>query len=90
MKVLSPESVQQYQFEERAMMASRLRANRYRIKGLWDAVIRDIIAPQSHVEQLKNELAKHYNDPDFLKCRQMGAIIRTSLYRLLKDTKGQR
>jgi len=90
MKVLSPESVQQYQFEERAMMASRLRANRYRIKELWDAVMRDFIAPESHVEQLRNELAKHYEDSDFLKCRQMGAIIRTSLYRLLKDTKGQR
>jgi hypothetical protein len=86
-EVLSEESIQQYQFEERAMMASRLRANKYRIKGLWDAVIRDTIAPQDHVEKLKNELAKHYNDPDFLKCRQMGAIIRTSLYRLLKDTR---
>ena len=85
-EVLSEESIQQYQFEERAMMASRMRANKYRIKELWDAVIRDTIAPASHVEKLKTDLAKHYNDPDFLKCKQMGAISRTSLYRLLKDT----
>lgn len=87
MDVLSPESVLQYQIEERVRLASRIRANRYRIKSLWDAVMRDTIAPFEHVERLRNELAQHYQDKKFLKCKGMGALVRTSLYRLLKDTK---
>jgi hypothetical protein len=87
MDVLNPDSVKQYQIEERAMMASRLRANKYRIKGLWDAVMKDTIAPQENVEALRKALAEHYEDKKFLKCKGMGSIIRTSLYRLLKDTK---
>ncbi|MCU0416982.1 MAG: hypothetical protein MUE33_07330 [Cytophagaceae bacterium] len=87
MEALNSESVRQYQMEERAMMAGRLRANKYRIKGLWDAVMKDSIAPPENIEKLKKQLADHYGDKKFLKCKGMGSIIRTSLYRLLKDTK---
>lgn len=84
-EVLSPESVRQYQKEERSMMATRLRAARYRIKELGDAVMKDNIAPPENVELLKKELAKYYKDPDFLTCTNMGAIVKTSLKVLIKQ-----
>lgn len=84
MEVLTPEVVKQYQKEERSMMASRLRASKYRIKELGDAVMKDEIALPENTEQLKNELADHYKDREFLACKSMGAVVRTSLRMLLK------
>jgi len=84
-EVLSPESVRQYQKEERSMMATRLRAARYRIKELGDAVMKDNIAPPENVALLKKELAKYYKDSDFLSCTNMGAIVKASLKVLIKQ-----
>jgi hypothetical protein len=38
----------------------------------------DIAAPEN-IDQLKSELAKHYNDDRFLKCKTMGEIVWNSL-----------
>ena len=84
-EVLSAESVRQYQKEERSMMATRLRAARYRIKELGDAVMKDNIAPPENVELLKHELAKYYHDSEFLSCSNMGAVVKSSLKVLIKQ-----
>lgn len=84
MNRLTPETVQQYQKEERALIANRLRAAKYRIKELGDAVMQDEISIPENTDRLKNELAKHYNDNEFLSCKSMGAIVKTSLRMLLK------
>ncbi len=84
MKLISPESMHQYQIEERARLAERMSASRYRIKELGDAVIKDNISLPEHTETLKQELAEHYHDPEFLKCKNMGEIVRMSLRTLLK------
>ncbi|HXA02298.1 MAG TPA: hypothetical protein VNW99_09940 [Cytophagaceae bacterium] len=84
LKVLTPESVQQYQKEERAMIATRIKGARYRIKELGEAVMQDEISMPENIEQLKKELAEHYHDNEFLACKSMGAIVRTSLRMILK------
>jgi exosome complex RNA-binding protein Csl4 len=84
MEVLTPETVAQYQKEERSMMAMRMKTSRYRIKGLGEAVLKDQISTNENVEKLKEELAEHYQDQKFLRCGSMGAIIRYSLRRLLE------
>jgi len=86
LELLTPESVKQYQNEERSLIANRLRAARYRIKELGDAVMSDQISIPEHIERLRNELAAHYQDEDFLNCKGMGAIVRTSLRMLLKKS----
>lgn len=83
--LLTPESVKQYQKEERSLIANRLRAAKYRIKELGDAVMQDEISLPGHTEKLKKELAAHYNDEEFLTCKGMGSVVRTSLRMLLKD-----
>jgi hypothetical protein len=84
LKVLTPESVKQYQKEERAMIATRIKGARYRIKELGDAVMKDEISKPENIEQLRNELADHYKDKEFLSCKSMGALVRTSLRMILK------
>ncbi len=85
MEVLTPETVKQYQKEERSMIASRLKSSKYRIKELGDAVKNDEISTSGNIEKLKIELAEHYNHKEFLRCKNMGAIVRTSLRIILKD-----
>lgn len=86
LEVLTPESVMQYQTEERSMIAMRLKAAKYRIKELGDAVMQDEISLPEHVDRLKKELALHYKDDEFLYCSNMGGIVRTSLRMLLKNS----
>jgi hypothetical protein len=79
MKYMTPESVWQYQIEERSMIASRLKSESQRVSDLMTVMSKDEIAPPENIEQLKSELAKHYNDARFLKCKTMGEIVWNSL-----------
>jgi hypothetical protein len=84
--LLTPETVQQYQKEERALIARRLKAAKYRIKDLGDAVMKDEISTPENVRLLREDLSRHYNDEEFLCCKNMGAIVKTSLKMLLKKS----
>ena len=57
---LTPESVRQYQIEERSLMAGRLRVEQARIGDLMDSMRTDAIAPDGNVEQLRAALNRHY------------------------------
>lgn len=78
-KTLTPESVRQYRREERSLMANRVRNSRYPLKDLLDAMIKDTISFDENVAQLKNDLADFYDEPRFLKCRNMGEMVKLSL-----------
>jgi hypothetical protein len=79
MDVITPESMRQYQREERALIATRVKSSHTELEDILQTMENDQLAPQSHVDQLKNELAKHYQTKDFLKCDSMGEILRKSL-----------
>ncbi|HTH30438.1 MAG TPA: hypothetical protein VL946_03765 [Lacibacter sp.] len=85
-KHLNPEVVQQYQQEERALIARRIREERYRLKDLRDVVVKDHISTPEKIQQLGHELALHYDDPVFARCKSMGEIIDRSLKRVLIRT----
>jgi hypothetical protein len=79
MKYMTPESVNQYQREERSLMAGRLRSDKQRVYELMEVMARDEISPAENTEQLKKELAKYYKNNAFLKCKSMGEIVWASL-----------
>lgn len=79
LQVMTPESVRQYQKEEHALIATRLRSSRLQLKDLLDTMAQDSLAPPAHTAQLKKGLARHYHNDNFLQCRTMGDIVRTSL-----------
>ena len=79
MDVITPESMRQYQREERSLIATRVKSSHTELEDILQTMENDQLAPKSHVDQLKNELAKHYQSKDFLKCNSMGEILRKSL-----------
>jgi hypothetical protein len=83
LQYLNKDSINQYQTEERTMMAFRLASSRYRVKELLDIMQKDQISTQEKIEQLKTELADYHQQPQFLKCESMGQLVRMHLKQTL-------
>lgn len=81
-KCMTPRTVRQYQEEEHALILSRARAERMRLRGLLEVMALDTIAPVANVTQLAGELAGHYGDDTFIGAVSMGELIQRSLKRL--------
>jgi len=82
-RLLEPETVRQYQTEERALMARRARSERYRLKDLIDCMRRSEISTPDKIAQLKQELNKHHRTTQFARCRTMGDVVRLNLKLML-------
>ncbi|MCR5886939.1 hypothetical protein LRS06_03935 [Hymenobacter sp. J193] len=78
-RLLSPESIRQYQTEERTLMLRRARAERYRLKDLLDCMRQETLAPPAKVAQLRQELNEHHHTTRFDRCDSMGDIVRLHL-----------
>lgn len=85
MKGMTPESVKQYQNEERSVMRYRLQTQRYQMKDLMDVMVKEELAPISHIENLRESLADHYKNNRFLKATSMGLVLKESLRMLFKQ-----
>lgn len=83
-KHITPESMAQYQREERALIANRLKSSQKEIEDLLETMESDTISTLENTESLKQELAKHYKNPRFLECKNMGNILRLSLDQVVK------
>ncbi len=84
MRYITPESMRQYQREERALIATRLKSSHKEIEDILRCMEHDKLAPQENVDLLKTELAKHYKNEAFLACRNMGEILRISLNQVIR------
>ncbi|MBN3518986.1 hypothetical protein JYB62_03145 [Algoriphagus lutimaris] len=84
MKYITPESMHQYQKEERALIAHRLRSSQKGIDDILRAMEHDKISLPENIDSLKKDLAKHYSNEKFLSCHNMGQILRISLEQLIK------
>ena len=78
-KFLNKDSIDQYQAEERTMMAFRMASTRIRIMDLLAIMSRDIISTPEKIIQLKSELAEHFQTTAFSKCKSMGQIVKVNL-----------
>lgn len=83
-KHITPESMAQYQREERALIANRLKTSTIEIEDVLKTMENDIISTKENIDTLKKDLAKHYKNDKFLKCSNMGQILRESLEQVLK------
>lgn len=82
-RLLKPETVRQYQTEERALMARRARAERHRLRDLLDVMRQHYLAPPEKVIQLKAELNRYHHTNAFDKCDSMGDVVRQNLWQML-------
>lgn len=88
MQHMTWETVQQYQLEERSLIAGRVKTSMNRLKRLFDVMEMDVISTNTKVKELKNELGNHHSSKAFENCKTMGEIVKTNLQLLLaKDFK---
>jgi hypothetical protein len=78
-QLLSPDNIEQYREEERALMVRRMRAAGKQLNALIDNMTNDTISLPEKVDQLRNELAVFYKDEGYKTCNAMGEIVRRSL-----------
>ena len=83
---LNKASIEQYQTEERTMMAFRAADSRYRIMELFNIMCRDEISTRGKTEQLRAELYDFSKNPRFLKCSTMGDVVKLHLKQMLGKT----
>ncbi|MDW7694152.1 hypothetical protein R9C00_05310 [Flammeovirgaceae bacterium SG7u.111] len=83
-EAMTPETVKQYQKEERSLIANRIKASYSKIKSLVGSMKQDHLAPPENVVTLKTELAEYYHDKRFIQCKSMGDIMERSLSLLLE------
>lgn len=84
---LSPESVEQYQHEERTNIARRAKSDPLRLNALLDIMAQDEISQPDKIIKLKKALAAHYKDDSFLAFTTMGELVNHSLLVVQKITK---
>lgn len=85
LEVIDQKTADQYQYEERTLIARRLDSTRHRMKDLIDCLRLVQVSTDAKVKQLREELAAHHDDNNFLNYRRMGDILRYHL----KVTLGQ-
>jgi hypothetical protein len=88
MKHINQESIEQYKAEERTLIALRLASSRYRILDLMNIMTHDVISTDEKLYQLKQELANHFQSTQFLRCKNMGQLVRQTLRHSLQKSLG--
>jgi hypothetical protein len=88
LKLLNKDSIEQYQAEERTMMAFRVAASRFRLMELFNIMIRDTISTPEKMEQLKKELSAYFENPIYLKSKSMGQLVKFHLKNCLQKMLG--
>lgn len=78
-ELLTPDTIRQYQVEERALIARRARAGWERIDDLLVAMSHDTISTPEKVAELAAGLAHFHKNDDFRALANMGDIVRKNL-----------
>ncbi len=82
MKYMTPESVRQYQKEERSLIANRAKSEKVRINDLMRVMKNDHNYLEENLQKLKKELNEHFKTSEFSKCKNMGEVMELHLKRL--------
>jgi len=85
LKHMKPELELQYRKEERSLIATRVKSAGINLTSLLNTMTKDTISTPENIQSLKKDLAKLYNDEEFLTCRNMGEIVKTSLKMVFKQ-----
>jgi len=83
-RYLNRESIEQYQAEERTMMAFRVASTRFRLMDLLNIMSRDNISTPEKLQQLKTELGQYFHSPAFFKSNSMGQLVKRQLKQTLQ------
>ena len=79
LKVLAKESIEQYEKEERSLLAKRASSERERLDDLLNCMKKDTISTLEKIKQLKLGLFKLTKDVKFKKSKNMGDLLSNGL-----------
>lgn len=83
-KWLNKDTIEQYQTEERTLMAFRVASSRFRLMELLNIMAKDRISTPEKLQQLKTELGEYFQSPAFYKCKSMGQLVKRQLKQTLQ------
>jgi hypothetical protein len=83
--LLTPDTIKQYQMEERVLMARRLKVAEERLRDLLDTMEYDKLSTEEKVHELAAGLAKFHNNDEFKSCTSMGELTRLNLEYYLNE-----
>lgn len=83
LSTMTPETVTQYQYEERIMMKKRYDSAWYRTNDILSVIKSDSISTVQKTGQLKKELNKYHVTKSFDSCNQMGEVMSLHLELML-------
>lgn len=78
-RVISRETAEQYQSEERSLLRKRYQVGQEQVDALVSVMRDDVISTPAHVEQLARDLSEMHGNPQLLKCGSMGALLEAHL-----------
>jgi len=84
LKHLNQDSIQQYQTEERTMMAFRVTSGRYRLMDLLSIMGKDDISTPEKTAQLRNELNAWSETSVYSRTKSMGQLVKTHMKQTLR------
>lgn len=76
---LEPDSIDQYQNEERSLLVKRLADSEERLTDLLSVMKSMMLSPTLHLEQLKKETYEFTKDKNFKKANSMGEVMEAAL-----------
>lgn len=83
-------TARQYQKEEQSVIFRRLQLAGIRVNNLLDCMCGDEISSKEKVIELRQGLAEHYKNKDFLKCERMGELVKQSIIHLKSNVEKYR
>jgi len=75
-KHLSPDTIKQYQKEERSLMARRAEGGEGRLSDLFSVMVSDDIAPLENTKQLAQDIARFHKRDKLASLTNMGEVTR--------------
>ncbi|MCF6361074.1 MAG: hypothetical protein L3J29_09980 [Cyclobacteriaceae bacterium] len=85
MEIMTPESMAQYQLEERSLILNRSISAKHVLNHLFEAMCSEALSLEKNILQLGKELADHHQNSAFRKCSSMGALVMLNLKTLLDN-----
>lgn len=87
MQYLTERTFIQYQQEESSSIVHRLRSERHRIAHLRDVLSTDQVSTPEKIKELREGLAEHHKDLQYLKCKNTAAIMELNFRKLIRQVK---
>ncbi len=87
MEQLTDKTYLQYQQEEKSSILHCVRSERHRLADLRDVSNTEVLTSQENIIQLKEGMAAHFDDTNYLACKTMTDVIELNIKNIIRQVK---